>query len=171
MSWKCTETKVFKLGSSCRTWSRDVLALCIREYSPVLSWADINHHILSKHFTRSSLDCNFVCHVTTFFHRMRTLQTFISNPIQPFFVADTQLYRRLCPSVRPSVHRSVGPSVRPSAWVEKCENECFRTLMCMFLCWEGGWVGCRVWMRVGCPCPPVRNNIVTPCRLLLISQW
>ena len=26
-------------------------------------------------------------------------------------VADTQFYKRLCPSVRPSVHRSVGPSV------------------------------------------------------------
>ena len=26
----------------------------------------------------------------------------------------------------------------------------------MFECW--GWVG--VWMGVGCPCPPIRNNIV-----------
>ena len=40
----------------------------------------------------------------------------------PFLVADTQLYKRLCPSirlsigpsVRPSVRRSVRPSVRPS---------------------------------------------------------
>ena len=26
---------------------------------------------------------------------------------------------------------------------------------------EGGWVGCWVCMGVGCPCPPVRNDIVT----------
>ena len=31
----------------------------------------------------------------------------------------------------------------------------------MFECW--GWVG--VWMGVGCPCPPVRNDIVTPRHL------
>ena len=31
-----------------------------------------------------------------------------------FLVADTQLYKRLCPSVRPSVRRSVSPSVHPS---------------------------------------------------------
>ena len=31
----------------------------------------------------------------------------------------------------------------------------------MFECW--GWV--RVWMGVGCPCPPVRNDIVTPRHL------
>ena len=46
-----------------------------------------------------------------------------------FFVADTQLYKSLCPSVGPSVRQSV----RPSARVEKCENAHFR------------------------PCPPVRN--------------
>ena len=31
-----------------------------------------------------------------------------------FLVADTQLYKRLCPSVGRSVGRSVGPSVGPS---------------------------------------------------------
>ena len=35
-----------------------------------------------------------------------------SYPCTPFLVADTQLYKRLCPSVRRSVGRSVGPSVR-----------------------------------------------------------
>ena len=29
----------------------------------------------------------------------------------PFLVADTQLYKRLCPSVGPSVGPSIGPSV------------------------------------------------------------
>ena len=37
---------------------------------------------------------------------------------QAFLVADTQLYKSLCPSV--------GPSVRWCAWVEKCENAHFR---------------------------------------------
>ena len=32
--------------------------------------------------------------------------------LTPFLVADTQLYKRLCPSVGPSVRRSVGPLVR-----------------------------------------------------------
>jgi len=70
-----------------------------------------------------------------------------------FLVADTQLYKRLCPSVRPSI----GSGHR----VEKWGNERFRYFLCMFECW--GWVG--VWMGVGCPCPPVRNDIVTPRHL------
>ena len=64
-------------------------------------------------------------------------------------------------SVVPSVCRSVGPSAR----VEKWENERFRSSLLMCPCWEGGWV----WMGVGCPCPPVRNEIVTQ-RLLLTIQ-
>ena len=50
-----------------------------------------------------------------------------------FLVADTQLYKRLCPSVR----WSVGLSVR-NDWVGKCENAHLR------------------------PCPPVRNCF-RPC--------
>ena len=45
----------------------------------------------------------------------------------------------------------------------KVENEC------LYLCWEGGWVGRWVWMGVGCPCPPVHNNVVTPRHLLNTS--
>ena len=30
------------------------------------------------------------------------------------------------------------------------------------------WMGVGVWMWVGCPCPPVRNDIVTPRHLLVI---
>ena len=79
-----------------------------------------------------------------------------------FLVADTQLYKRLCPSVGPSVRWSVRPLVRPSvrwwARVEKWENERFR-YSCE--CWGGCWV----WMGVGCPCPPVRNDIGTPRHL------
>ena len=36
----------------------------------------------------------------------------------------------------------------------------------MFECW--GWVG--VWMGVGCPCPPVCNDIVTPRHLFFIPS-
>ena len=71
-----------------------------------------------------------------------------------FLVADTQLYKTI---VRPSVR----PSVRHGHRVEKWENERFRFFLCMFEC--EGWVG--VWIGVGCPCPPVRNDIVTPCHL------
>ena len=42
-----------------------------------------------------------------------------------FLVADTQLYKRLCPSVGRSVRRSVGPWTR----VEKWGNERFRTFL------------------------------------------
>ena len=33
------------------------------------------------------------------------------------------------------------------------------------LCWKGVWVGWGVWMGVGRPCPPIRNNSVTPRHL------
>ena len=34
----------------------------------------------------------------------------------------------------------------------------------MCLCWKGGWVG----MGVGSPCPPIRNDIVTPRHLFTL---
>ena len=40
----------------------------------------------------------------------------------------------------------------------------------MCLSWKGGWVGHWVRMGVGCPCPPVRNDIVTPRHLFLIHM-
>ena len=40
----------------------------------------------------------------------------------------------------------------------------------MCLCWEGGWVGCWVWMGVGRPYPPVRNDIVTQRQLFRITS-
>ena len=45
--------------------------------------------------------------------------------------------------------------------VEKWENERFRFFF-FGMCVCGGH---GVWMKVGCPCPPVRNDIVTPCHL------
>ena len=67
-----------------------------------------------------------------------------------FLVADSQLYKRLCPSVGPSVGPSVRWSVRGDR-VGKCENAHFR------------------------PCPPVRNwywPCIRPCFILktLIAQ-
>ena len=71
-------------------------------------------------------------------------------------MADTQLYRRLCPSVCPLVRRSIHR-------VEKWKNERFRFFLCMIVCGVGIWVQ----MGVGCPCSPIRNNIVTPRHLLV----
>ena len=71
-----------------------------------------------------------------------------------FLVAYTQLYKKLCPSVRRSVSHG-----------DQVDNECFRYFFCMFESWTWG-----VWMRVGCPCPPVRNDIVTPRHLLLMFE-
>ena len=58
-----------------------------------------------------------------------------------FLVADTYLYKRLCPSVRWSVGRSVGPWTR----VEKWGNERFRCFLCM-------WVG-DLWCGLGLDAP------------------
>ena len=44
-------------------------------------------------------------------------------------------------------------------------------LLCMCLCWKGGWVERWVWKGVGCPCPPVRNDIVPPCHLFFLSSF
>ena len=35
---------------------------------------------------------------------------------------------------------------------------------------EGGWVERYVWMGVGCPYPPVRNDIVTPRHLFIFAD-
>ena len=67
-------------------------------------------------------------------------------------VADMQLYKRHCPSI--------GPSVRRCQRVKKWENERFGRFLCM-------GVGHGVRMGVGRPCPPVRNDIVTPYHLFL----
>ena len=76
---------------------------------------------------------------------------FIPEQRYQLLVADTKLYKRFCPpvrpSVRPSVRSSIRPSVRtfvcPSARVEKWENAHIR------------------------PCPPIRNwwPCIWPCFL------
>ena len=85
--------------------------------------------------------------------KYRNEATFSSYSLFFFFlVADTQLYKRLCPSVR----RSVSPSIGNDR-VKKWENERFSS---------SAWVlGIGVWMEVGRPCPTVRNDFVTPRHL------
>ena len=75
-----------------------------------------------------------------------------------FLVADTQLYKRLCPSI----HLLVRLLVRNDQ-VEKWKNERYRYFLCKFKC----GVGVGVWMGVGYPCPLIRNDIVNPHHLLL----
>ena len=75
-----------------------------------------------------------------------------------FLVVDTQLYKRLCPFVRPSIR----PSVRNDR-IEKWKNKHFEYFLRMFVCGVGVWV----WIWVGCP--PARHDIVTPRHLLVTN--
>ena len=96
--------------------------------------------------------------------KMLTMKTIVGNT-RTFLVADTQLYKRLCPSVRRSVCQHESKSGKTSVF------EAF----CVSLCWKGGWVGRWVLMGVGCPNPPVRNDIATPRHLFfflfLFFSW
>ena len=84
--------------------------------------------------------------------------------------ANTQLFKEALPvhpSVRPYVRTYIRPSIRPSIrplvlghQVEKWEKERFRYFLRKFECW--GAMGFR------CPCPTVRNDIVTP---RLVYLW
>ena len=61
--------------------------------------------------------------------------------IASFLVADTQLYKRLCPSVRPLVRWSVGPSVRRRSSSWKVWKWAFSIFF--FVCLSvGGGFGC-----------------------------
>ena len=74
---------------------------------------------------------------------------------------DIRTYGRTDSPCVPSVRRSVRPLVcnpRVENWKTSVLDAFFG-----FLCW---WWGHGVWMGVGCPCPHVRNDIVTPCHLL-----
>ena len=65
-------------------------------------------------------------------------------------------------------HATIGcrRSIRRCDPVKKWRNERFGYYLCMFV-YE---VGFGVWMGVGCPCPPIRNNIVIPRRLFSITM-
>ena len=81
------------------------------------------------------------------------------NPLNQLLVVDTQLYKRLCWSVDQFVYGDRA---------EKCKNAhfwcCHCDCLCMSMCL--GWL--RVWMGFVCPCPPIRNDIVTPLHLFCV---
>ena len=82
-----------------------------------------------------------------------------STPFQKvsvYLVADMQLYKRLCPFVGPLVHLLV-------RWFVVIELKSGETSVLNSLCVVVG-----VWMGVGCPCPPARNDIVTPRHFFLL---
>ena len=63
--------------------------------------------------------------------------------------------------------------VRHGDRVEKWKNEHFGYFLCMFVCGGGvgrGMDGAGVQMGVGYPCPPVRNDIVTPRHLFFYAR-
>ena len=66
---------------------------------------------------------------------------------------------------RNSVRGFVRPSIRGDR-VEKWKNERCGYFLCMFVY----GVGFGLWMGVGCPCPPVRNDIVTPRHLFFLGS-
>ena len=61
-------------------------------------------------------------------------------------------------SIRPSVDLSISPFVCGDQ-AEKWKKRAF----CVCLCVKRGG-----WMKVGCPCPPVCNDIVTPRQLFIL---
>ena len=64
--------------------------------------------------------------------------------------------------VRPLIRRSIGALGRRSIEISwNVEKRAFGYILCMLVC----RVGVRVWIGDGCPCPPVRNDIVTPLHL------
>ena len=77
-----------------------------------------------------------------FLNRRKRKNRFLAMVNLFFLVADTQLYKRLCPSV--------GPLVRPSVMVIESKSGKTSVLdtFCVCLCVEGVWVG--VWMGFGC---------------------
>ena len=84
-----------------------------------------------------------------------------------FLVAKTQLYKMLgSPSVRWSVLRCVSPSIGPLVCKHKSKSGKTSVLDAFFMCVSGRGHGVQI--GVGCPCPPVRNDIVTPCFIWLL---
>ena len=96
---------------------------------------------------------------------------FSSPPIFSRGLATLKEALSVRPSVRPSVRWSVRWSVR-HARVENARNAHFTMLQlslnvcgCMLVCGKGVWAR----LGVGCPCPPVRNDIVTPASLVPLN--
>ena len=80
---------------------------------------------------------------------------------------------RLCLSIRRSILWSVGP-IR-HAWVENSKKSVYMKLQLLLCLYVWGCVSARQgWLRgvsrgVGCPCSPVRNDII-PVKVLLSQK-
>ena len=83
--------------------------------------------------------------------------------VKRFLVADTQLYKRLCPSI--------GQSVNPSVREHKSKSRKVSAFDAIGGCVWSKWVWSKcVWSK--CLCPTIRNDIVTPCHLFAFySIW
>ena len=74
----------------------------------------------------------------------------------------------ICRVVGRSISLLVGPLVRPSVSTSrKVGKRVFLNNFCVCLSVCGG---CGMWMGLGCPCPPVRNDIVTPRYLFIFTR-
>ena len=97
------------------------------------------------------------------------------RPVQ-FLVADTELYKKLCPHVHPSINLSVHLSVRSSICSSMCTSQKVGKMSvlesCVCVCVGRGLGGALVvdggWLPL--PCPPFNNNIVTPRHLFISWQ-
>ena len=76
----------------------------------------------------------------------------------PAQMASFPFFSRGLATIRGFVRRSIGPLLC-NAQVEKWENERFTCSLGLCV-WDGVRHG--MWMGVGCPCPPVHDDIVTP---------
>ena len=86
--------------------------------------------------------------------------------IKPFLVADSQHYKRLCPSVRWSVR----PSVRDDR-VEKCENAHFLMLQLWLSVCECVWIewGCEWGLQA--PAHPSATILWPRVTCLFVFSW
>ena len=83
----------------------------------------------------------------------------------PFLVADTQFYKRLCPSIGPSV-----VTLESWLWRTHIYSAAVAAVDAVVYVWLW-WRRVRLWPGAGCRCPPVRYDIVTPRHLLLLAIY
>ena len=146
-------------------------AVCLRLLALNRSKISIQFHSLNRKDNNSDDDqarssmpkCkNKHCmnYLSIFFSRLQSRWSVRS--VLLILVADTQLYKILCPSISPLVHWSV--TLEFKTWKTSIYDADFfyRCMKCM----GGAWGVGSVKLGVGCPFPPVRNYIVIPCHLL-----
>ena len=98
---------------------------------------DPTSHYLVRHlpYTGPSLSLHYRDHFSVITKCLLNALDLLSWTTM-FLVADTQLYKRLCPSVRPSVGRSVGPWTRvENAYFRPCPPVRNWYWPCIRPCW------------------------------------